>query len=191
MWQKNRGYGRKTIMDRLKIEETKYENDLNVFFEINSLDEIVSIEEVEEYIKELKELSKTYRHTHLELTVELGDAYVVQYPNYNKIHENVILGLNDAKAKLRNSKIEKDKLIKLETGIFEQNELRVDEKLIRDQISQYLENQNLDEMGEIDEIRNMICGLETHASNYFKLRCKMEFVFGENFTELSGYLIKF
>ena len=188
---KNRGYGRKTIIDRLKIEETKCENDLNVFFEINSLDEIVSIEEVEEYIKELKELSKTYRHTHSELTVELGDAYVVQYPNYNKIRENVILGLKDAKAKLRNSQIEKDKLMKLETGTFEQNELRVDEKLIRDQISQYLENQNLDEMDEIDEIRNMICGLETHASNYLLYVVKWNLFLVKMLRSSRGYLIKF
>ena len=81
---KNRGPVCKTIMDRLKIEDTKCENDLNVFFEINTLDEIVLIEEVEEYIAEFKELSKTYRHIHLELTIELGEAYVAQCPNYNK-----------------------------------------------------------------------------------------------------------
>ena len=63
---------------------------------------------MEEYIAELTELSKTYRYIHSELTVELGEAYVVQYPNYNKNHENIIVGLKDAKTKLRNVKIEKN-----------------------------------------------------------------------------------
>ena len=36
----------------------------------------------------------------------------------------------------------------------------------------------------------MICGLETHASNYYKIHCKMELAFGENFTELSGIFDK-
>ena len=113
---KNRGPVRKTIRDRLKIEDTKCENDLIVFFEINTLDEIVLIEEVEEYIAELKVLSKTYRHIHSELTIELGEAYIAQYPNYNKIQKDIIVGLKDAKTKLRNIKIEKGKLIKFETG---------------------------------------------------------------------------
>ena len=56
----------------LKIRERQIVDDINEFFLLSSLDELDSAEDIQEGLDTIAQLSKEFRHLHIQLQEELG-----------------------------------------------------------------------------------------------------------------------
>ena len=157
-------------MSDLKIENLSCLNEIDSFFQINSIGEIELADELVTYVEELSDLGKNYRNIHSKLTVELGDTYGTEYPDFDKNNKKIIFGIKDAKKKLRELKSGK---------IFAENEqmvieLKIEEIFLREQIIQYLGGTNFGVSKSLDDLRKILSDLNTYLCKWHKLRWKIE-----------------
>ena len=61
-------------------------------------------DEIKEGLDAISELSRNYRHVHVQLKHELGDNYDGKYPEYEKTSEQLMNYAKNAKKKLRSLK---------------------------------------------------------------------------------------
>ena len=91
-----------SAMDDLKIHELKCKDDIQTFFDQNSLSDISDDEELNSYISELSRVGKNYRDTHTELSSNLtAEVHTEQYPDSAKIRKQINDCIKKAKGKLR------------------------------------------------------------------------------------------
>ena len=86
----------------LKIKERQIVDDINEFFLLSSLDELDSAEDIQEGLDTIAQLSKEFRHLHIQLQEELGkENYDAEFTEFNGLLAEIRKYQKDGKAKLK------------------------------------------------------------------------------------------
>ena len=86
----------------LKIKERQIVDDINEFFLLSSLDELDTAEEIQEGLNTIAQLSKDFRHLHIQLQEELGkEDYDTEYAEFSNFLADIRKYQKDGKAKLK------------------------------------------------------------------------------------------
>ena len=97
-------------MDFQKLVEDEKKAGLRIdrYVEEYELDLLFDIEEIEEGVRNFKELLEDYEALHIELERELGEEeYLTRYPNYEMMRKKVIDWIKNAKAEVKRKKVER------------------------------------------------------------------------------------
>ena len=93
--------GRENNIKMDPLEELKIRGDIEYSLNIYLLSDLTSEEEIMEGITVLTDLGQKFRHVHIDLKNKLGDKYASQYPDHDKISEQVLNFVKSAKSKAR------------------------------------------------------------------------------------------
>ena len=86
----------------LKIKERQIVDDINEFFLLSSLDELDTAEDIQEGLNTIAQLSKEFRHLHIQLQEELGkEDYDTEYAEFSNFLADIRKYQKDGKAKLK------------------------------------------------------------------------------------------
>ena len=149
--------------------ELKHTDDIQTFFELNTLDDISDEDELDGYISELSKLGKEYRDVHTELSSGLGNEYKTQFPDELNQRRNVNQSIQDAKKKLRQRKKDnaKPKLSEKE------NDLLSEKQFLLQQVTEFSEKITQNLPHEMDDLRHLICFSESQLADLQRLRFKI------------------
>ena len=86
----------------LKIKEKQIVDDIDEFFFLSSLEEMDTSDEVQNALDSIAQLSKEYRHLHIQLQEELGkEDYGTEYAEFDTLLGNIRKYQKDGKVKLK------------------------------------------------------------------------------------------
>ena len=142
------------------------------------VDEFDTTEEIEEGMALVNQLSRDYRHLHVELRAELGsEVHGQNYPNYDEVLKMMSEFLKKARAHMKTIK---DKVVKIDP---EQNEkfvmLRVNRDVLDMKIKQVNDSIDLKTVSDICDINEYIVKLEMFLSEYFDISGQYKYFLGE------------
>ena len=121
-------------LNELKIDEKKIRSDINHHLEIYTVDELDSVEEIEEAIGFISDDSQRFRYIHLELETLLAGQYEGEYPEYRNVNKELIDFTREARRKMKRLKednVYKDaQRKKLDFIHFSREKVRADAELL-------------------------------------------------------------
>ena len=161
---------------------------INRFLDENGSLEFSDVDEVNECLDKMRELQQEYEDVHVELRRELGDdEYEKTYTEFQKSRDVMMTWL-------KNAKIERMKFKKQSSEKILES-LRAEERLVRRDILQELDNINVEKPVLIEDYERQISAAEKFISRYSEVFRKIEeqgpdFTdeFGKKFDELCNSL---
>ena len=180
----------KMDVDEKRNKELLISEDIDEFFRIYELDELDAVDELNESIEFVTELSNNYRHIHIELKNIMGDEkHDESYKKFETILENLRNFQKDAKNKRKILKkhakeMEENKLM----GKFDEakRELRTEEEIFREKLE--IEFDDF-ELRDVVEIKEACDKLDKRLDDYYILLGKIKNVFGNEY-EVFGDVFK-
>ena len=71
-------------LEEKKLLELQIFDDIKYIYDTNVLDDIECVEDLDEVLREVSDLTKRFRHIHVELKYLLGEDYADAYPEFDK-----------------------------------------------------------------------------------------------------------
>ena len=130
------------------------------------VDEYEMKSEVQEAIEIISDLVKAYRHVHVEIKIELGDAeYLQKYPNYDANIKKASDFLKKARKQLKSVKDDSFQVDKDQKGL-----LDIEKEVLDLKIAQLSNSMDISKETDVSEIEGYIRVMENFTSDYYKTR---------------------
>ena len=176
--------GKNIKMDKDEICELQINADIEHALSIYGLEDLVSVDEINEALHEISELCQTFRHIHVEMQNKLGDDYKVRYPKYNETVEKLMLFTKSAKKKLRTLKQEEKEDKNASEKGKEKEALAVEGDFLALKVKQLLAMVDISISENVSEIDTFISKMEAYLNDYYSLSVKLKCCYGEDYSGL-------
>ena len=136
-------------LEEKKLLELQIFDDIKYTYDTNLIAEIEGVEELGDLLIEISDLTKRFRHVHVELKLLLGEGYADAYPDFDKRLEGLKQFTSAVKEriKLQNStKISSQKELVISS-------LKIEDEIFRDRLEKEFELFKIDDSSKIEEIR--------------------------------------
>ena len=146
------------------LKAKKIKGDILEHFNLYEIDELENVDELTESLDIILNLSKEFRHLHVDLRENLGDDnYEVTYPKIEEFSTRVRDYIKITKVKLKKIFKEQNEKAEANTLIETKNKFEIEEEILRERTER--EFQNFDVL-ECDEIRESCLRLEKILVEY-------------------------
>ena len=166
-------------LEEKKLLELQIFDDIKFIYDTNVLDDIDSVEYLDEVLSEVSDLTKRFRHIHVELKYLLGDGYADAYPEFDKRLEGLkkyTLAVKQKMKLLNTSKISGEKELMISS-------LKIEDEIFRDRVEKEFASFNMDE-AKIDNIREKCSKYEKFQEECYNLLSKAKIGLGDEFQKV-------
>ena len=185
------------IVREKRVMEMQLCDDIDEAFKLYALEDLETEDEISEGLVHMSELGKKYRHIHVELKVMLGDdAYATEYPE-NQVTEKVREYTTEARTKKKLISMEKQKLADKEKAQETEERARkeqeeheslkalfmIEEQAFHDKLENEIESFTLEDIKEIEEIKEHVSRFQSLLDEYFKILPRAKHVYGDDFVD--------
>ena len=172
------GENRKT--EELEIDELKFREDINHSLKMYVVEDLDTEEDVREGLNIINDLSKKFRHCHVELKSGL-ENYAEVYPDYDKISDKLILFVKKAKKRLN---VVKSNECSEQSAANDKKRIGmffVDHELLALKISQFEGMIDISYVQNTAAIDEYLSKMEEFLKEYFELSRNLKYYLGEKY----------
>ena len=165
------------------VEELKIVEDIrHSIGTYRNIEDFDTMEEIEEGVAIINQLSREYRHLHVELKSELGNEdYSEKYPNYDDTVNRMSKFIDTARAR---TKVLREKAGKVDPEAGEKFAmLKVSRDVLDMKIKQVDESVDLKNVTDICDINEFISKKETFLNEYFDILGQYKFHLGQQYDD--------
>ena len=166
------------MLEEKKLLELQIFDDIKNIYDTNLLNEMETVEDLEEVLAEVSLLNKKFRHVHVELKYLMGEQYAESYADSYDTRLDGMRSYGSAvkqKIKLLNSSKINDEKEKLTSS------LKIEEEVFRERVEKELLTFEMDEHSKIDEIKENCSKFEHLLEGYYNLLSKAKIGLGIDF----------
>ena len=183
-------------LESRKILELKVVADLKDILENDEIEEMDS-DELEEKLGEMSELSKTYRHLHVEIK-SIHENYDDAYPDCKEFSDKIRNFIRDIKKKLKEKSATKssDKSAELKSSF------QIEESIVSERVDRELKNFDVQSIDDTADLRDGCARFDSLLDDYYgllsrtKIALKNDFdtdfkdIFDETLSKITERLLK-
>ena len=163
------------------MQELQIFNDIQEVYDTNIIGDADSVDELTEVLDEISNLSKQYRHVHVELKYLMGERYANEYPNFGTRLEGLRMYITSVKDKIK-------ALRSIEVGSQKKNvvsSLKTEEEVLSQRLDEFLTFE-MSEDSKIAEVVENTSQLRQFLDSYYGLLSKAKISLGDDFQDEFG-----
>ena len=176
-----------SVLKTLEIEALKNTEDVNHYFGVYAPEVLESVEEVNEAIDVLTNVSQKYRHIHVELKSVLGKNYNNKYPEYEinlskitKFTREVRGKLNHFKDAAEVARLQSETMSRLSGEQVKKQELKIEEDVLDLKVSRLDASMDVALATDPVELEQYCAKMETFVSEYLDLSGKLKMCYSKD-----------